>query len=108
MGWSLLPNALQPLKIYCAPLTIISQLVLFLWQTIEIDSLGHVRVVEALQKYDPVILLEFHIQSQDLNMKHQERWQAFHCFCQNTINNSEFSVTLTLLLKRRAREKSIK
>ena len=46
MGWSLLPSALQPFKIYCAPPSIISQLVLFLWQTVEIDPLGHVRVVE--------------------------------------------------------------
>ena len=49
MGWSLLPNALQPFKIYCASQSIISQLVLFLWRTVEIDPLGHVRVVEALQ-----------------------------------------------------------
>ena len=48
MGWSLLPNALQSFKIYCAPPTIISQLVLFLWQTVEIE---HVRVVEALQNF---------------------------------------------------------
>ena len=65
MGWSLLPNALRPFKIYCAPPSIISQLVLFLWQTVEIDLLGHVRVVEALQnvvqKCDPVILSEIHI-----------------------------------------------
>jgi hypothetical protein len=65
MGWSLLSNALRPFKIYCAPLTIILQLVLFLWQTIEIDSLGHLRVVEALQtfvqKCDPVILSEIRI-----------------------------------------------
>ena len=51
MRWSLLPNALRPFKIYCAPAFIISQLVLFLWQTVEIDPLGHVRVVEALQKF---------------------------------------------------------
>ena len=43
MGWSLLPNALRHFKIYCAsPPT--SQLALFLWQTVEIDPLGHVRV----------------------------------------------------------------
>jgi hypothetical protein len=63
MGWSLLHNALQPFKIYCVPLTIISQLVLFLWQTIKIDPLGEVRVVEALQnlvqKCDCMILSEF-------------------------------------------------
>jgi hypothetical protein len=37
IGWSLLPDALWPLKIYCASPTITSQLVLFLWQTVEID-----------------------------------------------------------------------
>ena len=51
MGWSLMPNALQPFKTYCAPQTITSQLVLFLWQTVEIGPLGHVRVVEALQNF---------------------------------------------------------
>ena len=65
MGWSLLPNALQPFKIYCSPPPITSQLVLFMWQTVEIGSLGHVRVVEVLQNFvqkcDPVILPEFHI-----------------------------------------------
>ena len=50
MGWSLLPNALRPFKIYCASPPITSQLILFLWQTIEIGPLGHVRDVEALQK----------------------------------------------------------
>ena len=74
MGWSLLPNALQPFKIYCAPPSI-SQLVLFLWQTVKIDLLGHVRVVEALQnfvqKWDPVILSEIHI--------HIAGIQQFHC-----------------------------
>ena len=58
-GVSLLPNELRPFKIYCAPPNIISQIVLFLWQTIEIDPLGHVRVVESLenfvQKCDPGI-----------------------------------------------------
>ena len=62
MGWSLLPDAPRPSKNYCASPSITSQLVLFLWQTVEIDPLGHVRVVEALQnfvqKYDPVILSE--------------------------------------------------
>ena len=48
MGWLLLPDALRPFKIYCAPPTIISQLVLFMWQTVEINPLEHVRVVEAL------------------------------------------------------------
>ena len=51
MGWSLLPNALQSFKIYCAPPAIISQLVLFLLLTVEIDPLGHVRVVEFLQNF---------------------------------------------------------
>jgi hypothetical protein len=51
MGWSLLPDALRPFKIYCDSPSITSQLVLFLWQTIEIDLLGHVRVVEALQNF---------------------------------------------------------
>ena len=49
MGWLLLPDALQPFKIYCAYPSITSQLVLFLWETVEIDPLGHVRVVEVLQ-----------------------------------------------------------
>ena len=52
-----------------------SQLVLFLWQTVEIDPLGHVRVVEALQdfvqKCDPVILSGIHI--------HIAGVQQFHC-----------------------------
>ena len=65
MWWSLLPNVLRPFKIYCASQTIISQLVLFLWKIVEIDPLGHVRVVEALQNFvqkcDPVILSEIHI-----------------------------------------------
>ena len=73
MEWSLLPNALQPFKIYCASLCITSQLVLFLWWTIKIDPLGHVRVVEALQNFvqkcDPVILSEIHITGV----------QQFHC-----------------------------
>ena len=44
-------------------------LVLFLWQTVEIDPLGHVRVVEALQNFvqkcDPVTLsgIRIHIAS---------------------------------------------
>ena len=49
MGWSLLRDALRPFKIHCASTSITSQLVLFLWQTVEIGPLGHVRVVEALQ-----------------------------------------------------------
>ena len=75
MGWSLLPNALLPFKIYCAPPSIISQLVLFLWQTVEIDPLGHVRVVEALQNFvqkcDPMTSSEVHI--------HIAGVQQFHC-----------------------------
>ena len=59
MGWSLLANALRPLKIYCASPSIISQLVLFPWQTVEIDPLGHVRVAEALQNFVPVICQGF-------------------------------------------------
>ena len=49
MWGSLLPDAQRPFKIYCASPSITSQLVLFLWQTVEIGPLGHVRVVEALQ-----------------------------------------------------------
>ena len=77
MGWSLLPNALRHFKSYCAPPTIISQLVLFMWKTVEIDPMGHVRVVEALQNFvkkcDPVILAEIHIHIADI--------QQFHCRC---------------------------
>ena len=51
MGWSLLPDALRPFKIYCASPSIISQLVLILWQSVEIGPLGHVRIVEALQNF---------------------------------------------------------
>ena len=42
------PSALRPFKIYCASSPITSQLVLFLWQTVEIGPLEHVRVVKAL------------------------------------------------------------
>ena len=42
-------DALRPFKIYCPSPFITSQLVLFLWQTVEIGPLGYVRVVEALQ-----------------------------------------------------------
>ena len=45
MGWSLLPDALRHFKIYCAFPSITSQLVLFLWQTVEIGPMGDVRVV---------------------------------------------------------------
>ena len=65
MGWPLLSNVLRPFKIYCAPPSITSQLVLFLWQIVEIDPLGHVRVVEALQNFvqkcDLVTLSGIHI-----------------------------------------------
>ena len=65
MGWSLLPDALRLIKIYCASPSITSQLVLFLWQTVEMGPLRHVRVVEALQnfvqKWDPVTLSGIHI-----------------------------------------------
>ena len=57
------------------PPPIISQLVLFLRQTIEIDPLGYVRIVEALQNFvqkcDPVKLSEIHI--------HLAGVQQFHC-----------------------------
>ena len=75
MGWSLLPIALRPFKIYCVPLPITSQLVPFLWQTVEIGPLGHVRVVEALQSFvqkcDPMTLSGIHI--------HIAGVQQFHC-----------------------------
>ena len=75
MEWSLLPDALRPFKIYCASQSITSQLVLFLWLTVEIGPLGHVRVVEALQNFvqkcDPVTLSEIHI--------HIAGVQQFHC-----------------------------
>ena len=48
--------SLRPFKIYCASPPITSQLVIFLWQTLQIGPLGRVRVVEALQKCDPVTL----------------------------------------------------
>ena len=75
MGWSLLPDALRPFKIYYATPSITSQLVLFLWQTIEIGLLGHVRVIEALQNFvqnmRPVTLSGIHI--------HIAGVQQFHC-----------------------------
>ena len=75
MGWSSLPDALRPFKIYCASPSITSQLVIFLWQTVEIDPLGHARVVEALQNFvqkcDPVLFSEIHI--------HIAGVQQFHC-----------------------------
>ena len=73
MGWSLLSNALRPFKIYRASPSITSQQVLFLWQTVEIDPLGHMRVGEAIQifvqKCGPVILSEIH----------KAGVQQFHC-----------------------------
>ena len=68
-------NALRHFKIYCASPPITSQLLLFLWQTIEIGPLGHVRVVEALQNFgqkcDPVTLSGIRI--------HIAGVQQFHC-----------------------------
>ena len=62
MGWSMLPNVLRPFKIYCAPPSITSQLVIFLRQTVEIDPLGHVRALQNfVQICDPLILSEIHI-----------------------------------------------
>ena len=55
MGWTLLPDALRPFKIYCSSPSITSQLVLFLWQIIEIGPLGHVRV-NLTDKYDYFVL----------------------------------------------------
>ena len=52
-------------KIYCASPSLTSQLVLFVWQTVEIGPPGHVRVVEALQNFvkkcDPVTMSGIHI-----------------------------------------------
>ena len=57
------------------PPSITSQLVLFLWQTVKIDPLGHVRVVEALQNFvqkcGPMILSEVQI--------HIAGVKQFHC-----------------------------
>ena len=73
MEWSLLPDALRPFKVYSPSIT--SQLILFLWKTVEICPLGHVRVVEALQNFvqkcDPVTLSGIHI--------HIAGVQQFHC-----------------------------
>ena len=66
MGWWLLPDTLWPFKIYCASSSIISQLVPFLWQTVEIGPLGHVRVVGALQNflcYPYFVTFPFHVVS---------------------------------------------
>ena len=53
------------LRSMCDSLSITSQLVLFLWQTIKIDPLGHVRVVEALQNF---------VQKCDPKAKQQNLW----------------------------------
>ena len=75
MRWSLLPDALRPFKIYCAPPSNIFQLVLFLRQTVAIEPLGHVTVAEALQNFvkkcDPMILSGIHI--------HIAGVEQFHC-----------------------------
>ena len=75
MGWPLLLAALRPFKIDCTSPSITSQLLLFLWRNVEIDPLGHVRVVDALQNFvkkcDPVILSEIHI--------HIAAVKQFHC-----------------------------
>ena len=80
MEWSLLPDAMQPFKIYCASPSITSQLVLFLWWTVEIDTLGHVRVVEALQNFvkksDPVILSGIRIHIAGVH-QFRCRWDTF-------------------------------
>ena len=88
MGWSLLPNALRHFRIYCASPFITSQLVLFLWQTIEIDPLGHVRVIEALQNFvqkcDPVTLSEIHIHiAVSLPLRHllNKEFMSFPILC---------------------------
>ena len=76
MEWSLLPDALRPFNIYCASPPITSQLILFLWQTVEIGPLGLVRVAEALQKFvqkcDPVTLLGIHIHIAGVQQFHWE------------------------------------
>ena len=75
MGWSLLTDALRPIKIYCASASIIYQIVISLWPAVELDPLGHVRVVEALQNFvkkcDPVTMSGIHI--------HIAGVQQFHC-----------------------------
>ena len=81
MGWSLLPNALRPFKIYCASPSIISQLVLFLWQTVKIGPLGHLRVVEALQNFvkkcDPVTLSGIHIHIAGVQQFHIDNFTVY-------------------------------
>jgi hypothetical protein len=78
MGWILLPDAQRHFNIYCASPSITSQLVLFLWQTVEIGLLGHLRVVEALQNFlkkcDPMTISRIHIHIHILSGV-----QQFHC-----------------------------
>ena len=45
LGFNEVVIALRPFKIYCASPSITSQLVLFLWKTVVIGPLGHVRVI---------------------------------------------------------------
>jgi len=92
MGWSLLPDALRPFKIYCASPSITCHLILFLWQIVEIGPLGHVRVIEVLQtfvkKCDPVTLSGIRI--------HIAGFQQFHCrwdtFCIKDLHPFQFYV----------------
>ena len=93
MGWSLLPDALRPFKIYCASPSITSQLILFLWQTVEIGTLEHVRVVEALQYFVQNATpwqSEIHI--------HIAGVQQFHCrldtFCIKDLYSFQFYLIL--------------
>ena len=95
MEWSLLPNALGPFKINCASPPITSQLVLFLWQTVEIGPLGHVRVVEALQNFVrkcDAVTLGIHI--------HIVGAQQFHCrwnpFCIKDLYPLQFYINIHL------------
>ena len=67
-------------KIYCASPPITSQLVLFLWHSMEIGPLRQVRVVEALQtfgqKCDPVTLSGIHIHIAGVQ-QFNCRWDTF-------------------------------
>ena len=69
MEWSLLPDALRPFKIYCASPSITSQLVLFLWQTVNVDPLGLEALQNFVKKCDTVTLSGIHIAGV----------QQFHC-----------------------------
>ena len=59
---------------------VLPQLVLYLWQTVKIDPLGHVRVVEALQNFvqkcGPMILSEVQIHIAGVKQFHC-RWDIF-------------------------------